>query len=78
MFFFKNRAENDAGKLFQDIFSIFKKALCKVKTSDLQAAWFHYISIALKLGYNKNKLDKTLDFYPEIYSILIFEKRVWE
>ena len=36
MFFFKNRAENDAGKLFQDIFSIFKKALCKVKTSDLQ------------------------------------------
>ena len=37
-----------------------KKAFYKVKASKWSAAWFHYISIALKLEYNKNKLYKTL------------------
>ena len=27
------------------------------------AAWFHYISIALKLAYNRNKLFKTLHYW---------------
>ena len=27
--------------------------------SKWSAAWFHYVSIALKLTYNKNKLYKT-------------------
>ena len=48
----------------------FVKALYKVK-SKCSATWFHHISIALKLAYNKNKLyKKTID--PEIYLILIF------
>ena len=28
------------------------------------AAWFHYISIALKLAYNRNKLFKILHYRP--------------
>ena len=47
MFFFKNYAENEAGRL--------------EGKNKQPAAWFHYISIALTLGYNKNKLQKTLD-----------------
>ena len=31
--------------------------------SKWSAAWFHYISIALKLAYNKNKLFKTLHYW---------------
>ena len=31
--------------------------------SKWSAAWFHYISIALKLAYNKNKLLKTLQYW---------------
>ena len=32
--------------------------------SKWSAAWFHYISIALKLAYNRNKLFKTLHYWP--------------
>ena len=32
--------------------------------SKWSAAWLHYISIALKLAYNKNKLFKTLHCWP--------------
>ena len=31
--------------------------------SKWSAAWFHYISIALKLAYNRNKLFKTLYYW---------------
>ena len=31
--------------------------------SKWSAAWFHYISIALKLAYNRNKLFKTLRYW---------------
>ena len=31
--------------------------------SKWSAAWLQYISIALNLGYNKNKLYKTLDYW---------------
>ena len=40
--------------------------------SQCSAAWFHYILIALKLAYYRNKLFKTLHIDPEICSILIF------
>ena len=33
MFFFRNHAENEAGKLVPDLFLFFKKALDEVKTS---------------------------------------------
>ena len=35
-FFFKNNAENGAGRLVADLFLLFKKALYKVKTNGLQ------------------------------------------
>ena len=35
-FFFKNHAENEAGRLFLDIFLFLKKALYEVKASGLQ------------------------------------------
>ena len=58
---FKNHAENEAGKLVPRCFLFFKKAL--LGKSKWSAAWFHYISIALKLVYNKNKLLKTLHYW---------------
>ena len=58
--FLKNFTENEAGKLVPDLSLFFKKTLyCKSKWS---AAWFHYISIALKLAYNRNKLFKILHY----------------
>ena len=35
-FFFKNHAENEAGRLVTDLFLYFKKALYDVKSSGLQ------------------------------------------
>ena len=64
IFFFKNYAENEAGKLVPERFLFFKKALYQVVCSKWSAAWFHYISIALKLAYNRNKLFKTLHYWP--------------
>ena len=59
--FFKNYAENKAGKLVPDLFA-FKKSFILGKTK-WSAAWFHYISIALNLAYNRNKLFKTLYYW---------------
>ena len=36
MFFFKNHAENEVGRLIPDLFLFFKKDLYEVKTSGLQ------------------------------------------
>ena len=36
IFFFKNHAENEPGKLISDLFLFLKKALNEVKTSGLQ------------------------------------------
>ena len=33
--------------------------------SKWSSAWFHYISIALKLGYNKDKWFKTLHYWSK-------------
>ena len=35
----------------------------KLSQSKWSAAWFHYISIVLKLAYNRNKLFKTLHYW---------------
>ena len=42
IFFFKNHAENEAGRLVPDLFLIFKKALYEIKASGLQL-WFNII-----------------------------------
>ena len=60
IFFFKNYAENETVKLVRDRFFL-KKSLILGK-SKWSAAWFHYIWIALKLAYNRNKLFKTLHY----------------
>ena len=45
-------------------FLFFIKVLYDIKASGLwSAAYFQYISIALILAYNKNKLYKTLDYW---------------
>ena len=44
IFFFKNHAENEVGKLVPDFYLFFKKALYEVKASCLL---FQYILIAL-------------------------------
>ena len=59
MFFFKNYAENEAEKVVPDCL-FFEKALYQVKASGLQLGFFALI--ALKLGYNRNKLFKTLHY----------------
>ena len=60
-FFFKNYAEDEAGRLVQDLFLFLKKCLNEVKASG-SAALFQYISIVLNLGYSENKLYKTFDY----------------
>ena len=60
IFFFKNYTENEAEELVQVHFLFFKKPL--TFKSKLSAAWFHYISIALNLAYNRKKLFKTLHY----------------
>ena len=39
MLFFKDYAENEAGRLLPDLFLFFKKAYCEVKASGLQLAF---------------------------------------
>ena len=62
IFFFKNHPENKAGKLIPDNFLFFFKNFI-LGNSKWSTAWFHYISIAFKLAYNKNKLFKTLHYW---------------
>ena len=42
IFFFKNHAENEGGKLVPDLFLFFKKALYEVKASGLQLILNHF------------------------------------
>ena len=53
----KMRQETSSRPLF-----VFLKSFVLGK-SKWSAAWFHCISIVLKLAYNRNKLFKTLHFY---------------
>ena len=39
MFFFKNNAENEVGRLVPDLILLFKKALYEVKASGLQLSF---------------------------------------
>ena len=65
--FFKNYAAKEAGKLVPVCFLFFLKTLYYVKASGLckskSPAWFHYVLVALKLAYNRNKLFKTLHYW---------------
>ena len=61
IFFFKNHTQNEAGKLNPDLFC-FSKMLYLYGKSKWSVAYFQYISTALNLAHNKNKLYKTLDY----------------
>ena len=62
IFFFKNHAESEAGRLVPDLFLFLRKE----RASGLK------LDFNIYLAYNKNKLD------PEICSIFIFQKRDFE
>ena len=62
IFFFKNHAENEAGRLVPDLF--FNKSVSWGKRK-WSAAYFQYISITLNLAYNINKLYKTFVIHDE-------------
>ena len=53
---------------------VFEKSFILGK-SKRSAAWFHYISIALKLPCNRNKLFKTLHYWSR--DILNFDFFIW-
>ena len=74
IFFFKNHAEDEAGRPVPDLFLFFKKALYEIKASCLQFR----ISIAPNWHIIKKNFIKLQIIDPEICSILIFQKRVWE
>ena len=62
LFFFKNHAENEAGRLVPESLFVFQKSFMWVQNK-WSAAWHRYILIALSLAYNKNKLYKTLGYW---------------
>ena len=49
--FFKNYAENEAGKLVSDLFLSFKKAQWEVKTRGLQLSFVSMYFDSFQLGY---------------------------
>ena len=78
MSFSKNHAEYDTKALVTDLFCFFTKALYKVKASARHLN-FNIFWETSTWTYNENKLYNIFYiFYPEISSILIFHKRVWD
>ena len=76
-FFLKNYTKNEARKLVPDGFLfLFLKSFILGKSKQ-SAAWFHYISIALKLAYYRNKLFKTLRYWSrDMLNFDFFDKRL--
>ena len=68
IFSFKNHAENETGRVVPDLFLFFGKALFEVKACILQLS-FIYISIVLKLAYNKNKLYEGFGTDNDVFKI---------
>ena len=64
------------GNQFQTTFSFLKILYIRQKkvVCSLVSLYFHSPHISIQ----KNKVYKTLIIYPEIYSILIFQKTVWK
>ena len=77
IFFPKNHAEKEAGRLVSELFFFFEKALCKIKATgqDFKFNIFWYYST---WTYNKTNFIKFHAVDPEIYSILILSKRFWD
>ena len=75
--FLQSYAENEAGRLVPDLFLFFKKAQYEVKASGLQLSFviLRKSSTCHTIKINCIKLQ-IID--PEICSILIFQKRIWD
>ena len=66
------------GKLVPDQFFFFKKSFILDKSKS-SATWFHYILIALKLAYNRNKLFKTFQYCTrDMFNFDILDKGLSE
>ena len=76
MFFFKNYAENEAGRLVLDLF-LFLIKLNEVKAIGLQLS-FNIFRYPWTWYTIKTKCIKLQTINPEIYSILIFQKSIWD
>ena len=78
-FFFKNYAENEAGRLVPDLFLFFKKSFYEVKANGLQLS-FNIVRQPLTCHIIKTNCIKlqTIDPAIEISSILILQERFWE
>ena len=77
MIFFKNHAENEAGRLVPDLISFFEKTLYEVKANDLELS-FSIFRQSSTWHMMKTNCLKLYTINPEICSILVFQKRVWE
>ena len=75
--FFKYHAENEAGRLVPDLFFFFRKALYELKASGLQLSSHHFRQSSTWQTI-KTKQIKLQNIDPDICSILIFQKKVWE
>ena len=82
MFFFRKHVKNNAGEAYSRPLFVFLKSFTRAK-SKWSTAQFQYILIALVIAAKKrkdrkSKLYKVYNIDPEMYSILIFWKRVWK
>ena len=73
--FFKNHAENKTGRLVPDRFLFFKKVLYKIKASGQHLSFNMFWWTPT---YNKKKFITFQTVDPEMCSILIFYKMVWD
>ena len=61
MYFFKIMQKMRQGNSSRALFVFWKSFI--LGKSEWSAAWFRYISITLKLAYNRNKLFKALHYW---------------
>ena len=75
--FFKNYAENEAGKLVPDLCLFLKNSQYEVKAYGLQLGFIRSRE-PLTCNTVKTNCIKLQTIDPEICSILIFQERVWD
>ena len=75
--FFQKSFRNEAGRLVPELFLLFKKALYEIKASGLQIS-FNIFWQSLTWRTIKTDCIKLQTIDPEISSILIFQKTIWE
>ena len=73
IFFFKNCAETEVGRLVIDLFYFFKKALLKVKQAVSALVLIYFGRAQTQTNFI---IFHTVD--PELCSILIFYKGAWD